>query len=109
MRQILDLAMSCVQEPFRKTFSYDAFATEASRRAAPNAPLHGMCVLAQRLSRHVLRECAPNKLYAMRFVSSLQSQLSYAIMAAQCARHPPRRLRASPTVRPAMWGVRIDG
>ena len=33
--------------------------------------------------RHILRECTVNKTYAVRFVGTLQSQLSYGIMAAQ--------------------------
>ena len=35
------------------------------------------------LARHILRECTVNKTHAVRFVSTLQSQLSYGIMAAQ--------------------------
>ena len=82
-QQILDLAMQCVNAPFKSTFNFESdLATPEARRNPANAALYSMAVLAQRLSRHTLRECVPNKTYAMRFVHQLQSQLSYGIFAA---------------------------
>jgi len=82
-QQILDLAMRCVSAPFKATFCFERdLATPEARRHPANTALHSMAVLAQRLARHTLRECVPNKTYAMRFVHQLQSQLSYGILAA---------------------------
>ena len=82
-QQILELAIQCVIAPFKKVFSFDDFRTERLRRKPEHVAVHGMAVLAQRLARHILRECTVNKTHAVRFVSTLQSQLSYGIMAAQ--------------------------
>lgn len=82
-QQVLDLAIECVRVPFVEVYSFADFATERSRRKPENVAIHGMAVLAQRLARHILRECNANKTYAVRFVSLLQSQLTYGIMAAQ--------------------------
>jgi len=75
--------MQCVILPFKKVFSFDDFRNERLRRKPEHVAIHSMAVLAQRLARHILRDCTVNKTYAVRFVGTLQAQLSYGIMAAQ--------------------------
>ena len=64
--QVLELAMQCVMVPFKAVFSLEDFRSERSRRKPEHVAMHGVAVLAQRLARHVLRECTVNKTYAVR-------------------------------------------
>ena len=81
-QQVLDRAMECIQVPFKHHYKFSELSSEKARNKPSVKPLHRMGVLCQRLARHILRENTANKIYAMRFVPSLQGQLGYGLRAA---------------------------
>ena len=76
-QRLMDVALSCVDEACRsELFTLDDL---AGRHQA----LHRTCRLCMRFSWHLLRQNNANRLYAARFVASLQEKLAYNIRVTQ--------------------------